>query len=100
MQVMVPVSLVLLLAAAVVGIVSERRRDRFLSFSEAGTRIAIVLAAIAIVLIGSLAFAQRQVCTTLGGQWVSENQACRNEWGGNESNNQTFTWGDALDPRR
>jgi len=100
MQVIVPVSLVLLLAAGVLGIVSERRRDRFLPFAEVGTRIAIVLAAIAVVFICSLAFAQKQVCTTLGGRWVSDHQACRNEWGGNEDNNQTFTWGDALDPRR
>jgi hypothetical protein len=74
--------------------------DRFLPFREVGTRTAIVLAAIAVVLIGSLAFAQERVCTSLGGRWISENRACRNEWGGNENNNQTFTWGDALDPRR
>jgi hypothetical protein len=48
-------------------------------------------------LIGTLGFAQRSLCDLLGGQWIGENQACQNEWGGNGNNdpsNGGFLFGD------
>lgn len=90
------------LAAAIVGGVAMRHRELYLSSSEAGTRAAIALAATAVLIVVSLAVAQPQVCTTLGGEWVPDGQACRNEGGGNGNNDPMGgSWGRATwDPRR
>jgi hypothetical protein len=47
----------------------------------------VVVAALAIG--GGLVFAQRPVCIALGGSWVPDEDACRNEWGGNGSNDSS-----------
>jgi hypothetical protein len=33
-----------------------------------------------------VANAQRPLCDALGGRWIEESEACRNEWGGNGNN--------------
>ena len=87
----------LLLSAAILAIVSVSA-DRP---SKAGARIATAIALVALVLLGSLAFAQRQVCTTLGGNWASDQQTCRNEWGGNGNGDAgSNNFGQLFDPRR
>ena len=42
--------------------------------------------ALSILLIASLAFAQRPICSVLGGRWIADTDSCQNEWGGNENN--------------
>jgi hypothetical protein len=40
-----------------------------------------------------VSYAQRPTCVALGGRWIDESEACRNEWGGNGDNdpsNPTF----------
>jgi hypothetical protein len=59
------------------------------------------MAAAAVLIVVLLALAQAQVCTTLGGEWVPDGQACRNEWGGNGNNDAgRDPWGATWDPRR
>ena len=52
--------------------------------AEAGRKVAIALVLFALSLIGLLASAQRQVCISLGGEWISGNHACSGEWGGRD----------------
>ena len=33
-----------------------------------------------------ITYAQRPACDVLGGRWIAETEACRNEWGGNGNN--------------
>ena len=37
-------------------------------------------------LVAGLLHAQRPICTTLGGEWIAEEHACRDEFGGNGNN--------------
>jgi hypothetical protein len=75
------VSIALLALAVAAGHGSDRRR-RLLGTSGKSMLLAIVI-------LGSLVVAQRPVCHVLGGDWVGERQACRNEWGGNGSNDSS-----------
>jgi hypothetical protein len=50
---------------------------------HAGAAVSLIAT---IVISFGLINAQRQICSTLGGQWIAEGQACRNEWGGNGNN--------------
>jgi hypothetical protein len=64
-----------------------RRRD-------SGTRrrcwiASAVTTVLAMLIVGSLAFAQEPVCRALGGDWVNARDACRREWGGNGSNDSS-----------
>jgi hypothetical protein len=45
--------------------------------------------ALALLIVGSLAFAQEPVCRALGGDWVDARAACQCEWGGNGSNDSS-----------
>jgi xanthine/uracil permease len=45
-------------------------------------RVAAILVSTALMMIGLLTFAQKQVCVSLGGEWTAGNNVCRNEWGG------------------
>lgn len=52
-----------------------------------------ISAAIPVLLVALLAFAQGAVCDVLGGDWVLSEQSCRNEWGGNGSNDPSnWAW--------
>ena len=55
--------------------------------AKSANKIATVLVSIALIFIGLLAFGQRQVCSSLGGKWISGNQACTGEWGGRDGAN-------------
>jgi hypothetical protein len=50
---------------------------------SAGAALCVVAT---ILMFAGLVGAQRQICSTLGGEWIAENEACRNEWGGNGNN--------------
>jgi len=39
-----------------------------------------------VTLVAGLLHAQRPICTTLGGQWIADEHACRDEFGGNGNN--------------
>jgi hypothetical protein len=82
MFVMAIAAVVLLLAAGIIAVASAITTPP----SKIGPKIAVALAAIAVVLIAALSVGQQRVCTTLGGEWVPDTQACKNEWGGNGAN--------------
>jgi hypothetical protein len=39
-----------------------------------------------VTLVAGLLHAQRPICTTLGGQWIAEEDPCRHGFGGNGNN--------------
>jgi hypothetical protein len=39
-----------------------------------------------VTLVAGLLHAQRLICTTLGGQWIAEEDPCRHGFGGNGNN--------------
>lgn len=51
----------------------------------------LVCAVLPIVVIGLLWFAQREVCSALGGGWIPSEASCKNEWGGNGNNDPSNT---------
>ena len=49
--------------------------------------VACLVATVATVtLVVGLLHAQRPICTTLGGQWIAEEESCRDEFCGNGNN--------------
>ena len=82
MFVMAIAAAVVLLAAGIIVVASVITTPP----SKIGPKIAVALATIAVAVIAALSLGQQRVCTTLGGEWVQDSQACKNEWGGNGAN--------------
>lgn len=79
------VSIVLAVLAVVMLIVAQGYGDAGRSRKGWYAAAAICVLATTTIVVG-LARAQRPICTTLGGQWIAETHACRDEFGGNGNN--------------